>query len=177
MSNTLHDRSWSLFRRAFLWTLAAFALLWSLRADAADQGVVVEGAAPAVSTEAPGSSITQFGGNWAVTILPNAPRGATVNGRTYEDVYASIPYRRAEYLANPGYRHEATMEILFGQLRPKTVVSNYTPQVVKTPVYSVYKPFRPSQTNLYRTWRPSPFGFGFPVSPYYPSYGSYPMLY
>ena len=37
-------------------------------------------------------------------------------------MYGSIPYSQAEYIANPSYRHEATMEILFGELRPTTIV-------------------------------------------------------
>ena len=40
----------------------------------------------------------------------------------YREVYSSIPFSRSEYLANRDYRHEATMELLMGQLRPKTVV-------------------------------------------------------
>ena len=40
----------------------------------------------------------------------------------YREVYNSIPFSRSEYLANRDYRHEPTMELLMGQLRPKTVV-------------------------------------------------------
>lgn len=126
----------------------------------------------------PGATVTHFPDeNWTVTIIPNAPGGAVVNGRRYEDVYASIPYSRAEYLANPGYRHEATLEILFGQLRPKTVVSEYKPRTVPAPTFSVYKPYRPIQTDIYRFWRPSPFSWNFPLTPYYPTYPTYPLLY
>lgn len=39
----------------------------------------------------------------------------------YWRVYRSIPFLRSEYVANPSYRHDATMEILFGQLRPTVV--------------------------------------------------------
>lgn len=132
----------------------------------------------AVTSDVGGASVTQFE-NWTVTILPSAPTGATVNGRSYEEVYASIPYSRAEYLANPGYRHEATMEILFGQLRPKTVVSEYTPKVIPTPRFSVYKPSLPSRSSLYRVWRPSlaPYSWNFPLTPYYPSYPALPLYY
>lgn len=41
-----------------------------------------------------------------------------VEGVSYWDVYQSIPFIRSEYNANPSYRHEATMRILFGQLFP-----------------------------------------------------------
>ena len=39
----------------------------------------------------------------------------------YREVYNSIPFSRAEYDANPSYRHDATMEFLFGQMRPTVV--------------------------------------------------------
>ena len=50
----------------------------------------------------------------------DAPR--TVNPADYFEVYNSIPFSRTEYRANPNYRHEATMEILFGQMRSKVIV-------------------------------------------------------
>ena len=46
-----------------------------------------------------------------------------ITSAAYSEVYNSIPFRRSEYLANRSYRHEATMEILLGQIRPKTVVN------------------------------------------------------
>ena len=45
-----------------------------------------------------------------------------VNPHNYRRIYHSIPFIRSEYEANPSYRHEATMEILFGQLRPQVNV-------------------------------------------------------
>lgn len=42
-------------------------------------------------------------------------------GRLYREIYAAIPFDRAEYEANPSYRHEATLEFLFGQQRPMVV--------------------------------------------------------
>lgn len=44
-----------------------------------------------------------------------------VNPADYKRVYALIPFSRTEFDANPGYRHEATMELLLGQLRPRIV--------------------------------------------------------
>jgi hypothetical protein len=64
------------------------------------------------------------------TILPHHPEeegclSASHCGHVHPDdylrVYTSIPFLRSEYIANPSYRHEATMEILFGQLRPTVV--------------------------------------------------------
>ena len=50
-----------------------------------------------------------------------APDGTRphINPHDYVKVYNSIPFRRSEYIANPQYRNEATMEILTGQLQPK----------------------------------------------------------
>lgn len=53
--------------------------------------------------------------------LPSAGGAACVNPWNYALIYDSIPFLRSEYIANPSYRHEATMEILFGQLRPTVV--------------------------------------------------------
>ena len=39
----------------------------------------------------------------------------------YAWIYHSIPFLRSEYIANPSYRHEAAMEMLFGELRPTVV--------------------------------------------------------
>jgi hypothetical protein len=41
-----------------------------------------------------------------------------VNPLCYSWIYENIPFMRSEYIANPSYRHDATMEILLGQLRP-----------------------------------------------------------
>lgn len=127
-----------------------------------------------------GGSVTRFvDDDWTVTITPRVPKGAQVNGMRYEEVYRSIPYQKAEYLANPGYRHEATLEVMFGQLRPKTVVSQYEPQTVPTPEFNLYWPYRYSQTELYWSWRPqlTPYSWMYPLAPYYPAYPSYPLLY
>ena len=201
------SRLWSTFRRVFLWTLAACALLWSFRADADDGPQMLDPSTPPAVQPAPqpsadlppmpaepvapreleqtsataqlGASVTHFPAeDWTVTISPRQPSTATINGRRYSEVYASIPYSEAEYLANPGYRHEATMEVMFGHLRPKTTVSEYQPRTVPKPYYTPYKPYRYSQTELQR-WYPSsaPFSFGFPIGAYYPAYPRLPMLY
>lgn len=52
---------------------------------------------------------------------------AGVTPAAYAEVYNSIPFRRSEYAANRSYRHEATIELLLGQVRPKTVVNVTTP--------------------------------------------------
>ena len=51
-----------------------------------------------------------------------------VNAADYEQIYSLIPYSRAEYLANPAYRHEAALEILFGEQRPTVIHKQNTPK-------------------------------------------------
>lgn len=46
---------------------------------------------------------------------------ALKDSRSYREIYNSIPFSRAEYNANPAYRHQATMEIMLGQLHPIVV--------------------------------------------------------
>ncbi len=191
---------WRRFRRVFLWTLAAFTLVWSLKAGADESAAAPRLGAPAPAAAAapdpaaqappslpapavivPPATVTTFPeAVWSVTIAPHALREVRINGLRYEDVYASIPYRRAEYLANPGYRHEAALELMFGQMRPKTVVSRYEPRVLPTPAFSVYRPYRYSQTELNALYyRPLglPYAWNFPLLPYYPTYPAYPLLY
>ncbi len=62
---------------------------------------------------------------------PAAPEQRNIDLTAYERVYNSIPFRRSEYNANRDYRHEATMELLLGQLRTKTItqISNHQSQV------------------------------------------------
>ena len=54
----------------------------------------------------------------------------------YSRVFRSIPFNRAEYNANPSYRHDAAMEILTGNARHQTIVQhkNSRPQPAATPV-------------------------------------------
>lgn len=58
-------------------------------------------------------------------IIPAVP--ADSPGVRYSRIYQSIPYNRAEFLANPMYRHQATMEILLGELRPMIVDKSPAP--------------------------------------------------
>ena len=46
---------------------------------------------------------------------------AHINPEAYAWIYSCIPFLRSEYIANPSYRHEATMEMLFGKQRPTVV--------------------------------------------------------
>lgn len=88
-------------------------------------------ASPAVPFETPPSA-TQPENEFGIKITPGGPRRLTILGRSYTDAYRSIPFSRAEYLANPGYRHDAAMEILFGQMRPTTVVKQMPEGAIDT---------------------------------------------
>lgn len=57
----------------------------------------------------------------AAEAKPALPAG--INPASYTEVYNSIPFRRSEYLANPSYRHDATIELMLGQVRPTTITN------------------------------------------------------
>lgn len=62
-----------------------------------------------------------------VAIVPNGK--FRMHGLTYRQVYDSIPFSRTEYLANPSYRHEATMELLTGTPRQTVIHRTYEPRL------------------------------------------------
>jgi hypothetical protein len=62
-----------------------------------------------------------------------AASGALSPRMSYDEAYRSIPFSRAEYEANPGYRHDAALELMFGALRPTTVVRQNTPYFSRYP--------------------------------------------
>lgn len=77
------------------------------------------------------------------TSKPAAPKASLAapvtvrrDSRTYQEIYRSIPFSRAEYDANPAYRHLATMEIMLGQLHPVIVAPPAPPQ----PKYDLTRP-------------------------------------
>lgn len=58
---------------------------------------------------------------------------AGINPLDYSKIYESIPFNRAEWLANPSYRHDSAMEILTGNKRHLTVVRHGSPERVVAP--------------------------------------------
>jgi hypothetical protein len=68
--------------------------------------------------------------------LPAVEQGIS-NSQAYRLVYDAIPFSRAEYDASPSYRHDATLEFLFGQLRPMVIQRNNT----TVDVYDHHRPF------------------------------------
>ncbi|MCG6156718.1 hypothetical protein [Rubinisphaera margarita] len=85
----------------------------------------------------------------------------SISPAQYQAVYDSIPFSRAEYLANPSYRHEATMEMLFGELRPTVIHKQDKPQRVYNQPRITEPPIR----------HPIPFDW------YTPAYGYGPASY
>ncbi len=71
----------------------------------------------------------KVGGSSAPQIIPAV---------SYIEAYNSVPFSRTEYEANPGYRHDAAMEIMFRQLRPTTIVRQYTPRAIRYPDFYQY---------------------------------------
>lgn len=51
----------------------------------------------------------------------------------YQAVYNAIPFSRAEYDANPSYRHDTAVEVLFGQMRPTVIQRGHTTVTVQQP--------------------------------------------
>ena len=72
------------------------------------------------------------------------------DSRSYREIYNSIPFSRAEYDANPGYRHQATMEIMLGQLHPIIVAPPAPPRQETRREVTVR--FLPSIRPGYRAW-------------------------
>ena len=72
------------------------------------------------------------------------------DARSYREIYNSIPFSRTEYDANPGYRHQATMEIMLGQLHPIIVAPPALPRQESTREVTVR--FLPSIRPGYRAW-------------------------
>jgi hypothetical protein len=52
---------------------------------------------------------------------------------SYAQALAEIGFSRAEYEANPAYRHETAIELMSGQLRPTTVVKQTVPYFSRYP--------------------------------------------
>lgn len=69
----------------------------------------------------------------------SAASGTTAPRMSYVEAYNSIPFSRAEYEANPGYRHEAAMELMTGVPRPVTNVRMTVPYFSRYPDFFRYR--------------------------------------
>jgi len=52
---------------------------------------------------------------------------------TYAQALAQVPFNREDYEANPGYRHDAAMELMFGALRPTMIMRHNIPYFSRYP--------------------------------------------
>ena len=91
---------------------------------------------------------------------PANPQIVVPQTALYRDIYFSIPFNRVEYNAVPSYRHDATMELLFNQMRPTVIqrgATNVNQFGLNAGYYGGY---------------PSGYPYTYPYQPYYPfSYG------
>jgi hypothetical protein len=82
----------------------------------------------AVSGEAPAPAD-------AVGLRPpvSAASGPPLGRMSYAEAYAQIPFSRTEYEANPNYRHDAAMELMFGTMRPMMISRQNIPYFSRYP--------------------------------------------
>lgn len=106
---------------------------------------------PQINTSSDAHFVNEAGEEWVVQIAPGPSRrrDLVINGMSYQEVYESIPYRQSEYLANPSYRHDSTMEVLFGQLRPTTIVRNDSPERIRNTVPAITSPYLSTPSDVY----------------------------
>ncbi|MEZ6049559.1 MAG: hypothetical protein R3C11_29065 [Planctomycetaceae bacterium] len=119
-----------------------------------------EAVPPPITFEQPSEPVTESTGDLPV-VTPNYTIAQTAVPN-YNQIYKSIPFSRAEYLANPSYRHDATMSILLGQPYvsngPKETVKRVEP-AVKTSPWSKTTPWFHSGGYLYPYTNYSPLRF------------------
>ena len=133
-----------LSRRALGAGVFAFCLGSTLMA--AEQNVAPGGAGAAANQKWVISITPQEESQAAVSVVPSAPAsqpgpdasvsaasGILVPRMTYAQALASIPFNRAEYEANPSYRHDSAMELMFGAMRPTTIVRQTVPYFSRYP--------------------------------------------
>jgi len=100
---------------------------------------------------------------WTIEITPGPSRSAKGLIANYQEIYNAIPYRRVEYLANPSYRHDTTVEVLFGQMRPTTIHRTDSPQRVVNPRPQLTQPYPLSLGELDNYGRFPPYSFPLPL--------------
>lgn len=114
----------------------------------------------APATEASPSAPSPIVEDHGMIIIPRGfeSRGVTTEAdltNRYRAIYNAIPFNRAEYVANPAYRHDATMELLTGQPRP---TAGYTGRITQPREYTGYRPYIPSKSDYYRYRYPVGYG-------------------
>ena len=67
----------------------------------------------------------------------------------YQEIYDLIPFDRAQYNRNPTYRHDSAMEILTGNARHQTIITNQ-PRQASRPVLQSRRTLNPAQFGYLR---------------------------
>ena len=106
---------------------------------------IVPATTPAVEVREPAASIevVSIQQHHAMNGIVYVSPAAKADSAEYRRVYNSVPFSRAEYKANPNYRHDSTMEILTGNARHQTVINHNFEH--KEPVKRIPQPARPSR--------------------------------
>lgn len=125
-------------------------------AAATDVGEMPPAPEPVIET-----SIVQSRG---MMIIPRGAESCADLAVRYKQIYAAIPFNRAEYVANPSYRHDATMELLTGNVQPG---GGKTGRVLRGREYTGYRPYIPAKYDYYRYRFPVGYGlYGFNRLPF-----------
>ena len=74
------------------------------------------GSKPAQKTYEPAPAPASPPAAGGLRIIPGRPHSAGPTRASYSDVYHSIPFSRAEYVAHPSYRSEAALGLMLGQM-------------------------------------------------------------
>ena len=121
---------------------------WNTPADD-ESRAAVSGTAPApAKAQGPGLPVSAASGTPAPRMM------------TYSEAYAQIPFSRTEYEANPNYRHDAALELMFGTMRPMVMTRTTTPYFsrypdmfrYRFPVYPYQSSLGPNATNMNMYW-------------------------
>lgn len=98
--------------------------------------------------------------------LVPAASGNLVPRMTYAQAMAAIPFNREEYEANPSYRHDSAMELMYGTLRPTMVVRQTIPYFSRYPDFFRNRfqifPYQHSHgpaMNMFNQWNMSTFSY------------------
>lgn len=105
---------------------------------APDNTLIIEDRGPAAPIE-----VISLQQQHAMSGIVYVSPAAKADAAEYRRVYNSVPFSRAEYKANPNYRHDSTMEILTGNARHQTVINHNFEH--KEPVKRIPEPARPSR--------------------------------
>lgn len=132
-------------RKLTLMMAAIALLLFASQSARSDEQMIITPAAKLPVANAPGTVmippvIVEAG---QVPAVPGIPAAVTFSADEYRRIYNSIPFSRAEYKANPNYRHDTAMEILTGNARTQTVVNHE--HIHREPVRPTPRPTRPSR--------------------------------